>query len=178
MGQLPEQAGRGGAEPPRSSEAKVHSCHSSGRWKLEHCRLCPIDFRLEERQYPRRDVEEERAHHALRSEAQPRLDAPGQDAAAVLGAQRDAESLEGRGVTGREGGVDGVQERGRRRRRRVDALFKDELRQGGPDVAPAAGEHAGAHRGAGGAEADEDGVQQLVGEAADAVLAGVHERRR
>lgn len=140
MGQLPEQAGRGGAEPPRSSEAKVHSCHSSGRWKLEHCRLCPIDFRLEERQYPRRDVEEERAHHALRSEAQPRLDAPGQDAAA--------------------------------------ALFKDELRQGGPDVAPAAGEHAGAHRGAGGAEADEDGVQQLVGEAADAVLAGVHERRR
>jgi hypothetical protein len=41
-----------------------------------------------------------------------------------------------------------------------------------PDVAPAAGEHAGAPGGLGGAEADEDVVQQLVGEAADAVLAG------
>jgi len=37
---------------------------------------------------------------------------------------------------------------------------------------PAAGQHAGARGGVGGAEADQDLVQQRVGEAADAVVAG------
>jgi len=40
-----------------------------------------------------------------------------------------------------------------------------------PDAAPAARQHAGSRRG-GGVEADQDLVQQRVGEAADAVLAG------
>jgi hypothetical protein len=40
-----------------------------------------------------------------------------------------------------------------------------------PDVAPAAGQHAGAPGGLGGAEANENVVQQLVWEATDAVLA-------
>ena len=81
----------------------------------------------------------------------------------------DAEVLEGRGKVATEGGVDGGRERGRRRRWRRDEV---ELGQVRPDVAPAAGQHAGARGGGGGAEADQDLVQQRVGEAADAVVAG------
>ena len=79
----------------------------------------------------------------------------------------DAEVLEGRGKVATEGGVDGGRERGRRCRWWRDEV---ELGQVRPDVAPAAGQHAGARGGVGGAEADQDLVQQRVGEAADAVL--------
>ena len=115
--------------------------------------------------------EQDRAHHALRGEAQPRLDARSRDAAAMAAGRQDPESLQGRGGTGCEASVDGVQERGQRQPpRRIEAVPEDELRQWGPDVAPAAGQHAGARGGVGGAEADQDLVQQRVGEAADAVL--------
>jgi hypothetical protein len=57
------------------------------------------------------------------------------------------------GGAGVQDGVDEVQER--RPRLRV-AWAEAELGQAGPDVAPAAGEHAGARGGTNGSDAEED----------------------
>ena len=75
-------------------------------------------------------------------------------------ADANEEALEGCPGVGVEGGIDDVVELGRRR---VGAAYEDELGHVGLDVAPAAGEHAGARGGAGGAKAEEDDVKELVG---------------
>lgn len=62
-------------------------------------------------------------------------------------------AVDGRGGAGVEDGVDEVQER---RPRLLVACAEAELGQAGPDVAPAAGEHAGARGGANGSDAEED----------------------
>jgi hypothetical protein len=47
---------------------------------------------------------------------------------------------------------------------------EDEFRHVGPDASPSAGEDASTRGSRGGRQVDEDGVQKLVGEAADEVL--------
>lgn len=156
-----------------------------GKLKLLRRRLLAVDFRRREERAPHliMKVETELTHHVLGGEAQPRRGAAGRDVGAV-GEKRDLEDLERRrgGVAG-EGAIDGIQMCGRERRRVVVGA-EAELGEMGPDAAPSARERAGARGGAGGVEAEEDDVQQLVGELANAVLAGAgavifsHWRRR
>jgi hypothetical protein len=47
---------------------------------------------------------------------------------------------------------------------------EDEIGHVGPNVAPAAGKHAGARGGSGGTKAEEDDAKKLVWETADAVM--------
>ena len=163
---------RGGPQKPRVLELERDGLGTGTRGERELLQGDGVQVGQ-----PRRDEEEQRPRHAHRREAKPRRGACGRDgagAADVGGGQGDEQAIEGRRGVGVEGGVDGVDERGRaggRRRRRVGAVNEDELGHVCPEVAPAAGEHAGARRGAGAAEADQDVMQQLVGEAADAVLA-------
>lgn len=49
-------------------------------------------------------------------------------------------------------------------------VAEGELREGGPDAAPSAGEDAGACGFGGGVETEQDGLEEVVGEAADAVV--------
>lgn len=90
--------------------------------------------------------------------------------------QGDLEALDdgrGGGGVGGEGVVDGVQELGDDVLGRWVMVVEDNLGQLSPDVAPAVGEHAGARGVTIGAEPEEDDVEELVGEVADAVDGGL-----
>lgn len=102
---------------------------------------------------------------AFRGEAQPRRDVGG-DGEAGAG-DVDVEEAERRGGVAREGAVDEGDGRGRGARPRGAAEV--ELGHGRPDAAPAPGEGGRARGVTGAADAEEDAVEEFVGERADAV---------
>lgn len=80
----------------------------------------------------------------------------------------DVEAVDGGHGAGGQSLVDAEAHR-RGPPRFVAVVAEGELRDGGPDAAPSAGEDAGARGLRGGVEAEQDYVEEVVGEAADAV---------